>query len=117
MSKEKIKELIVCILAISVLLLVITTNVFAMDDDEDVFNALGGNANRYDNIFEEENENIKVNNTAKNNTVKNNTAKNNTAKNTSIPYTGVDHSVLFVIAVCGISAVYAYKKVRDYNNM
>ena len=127
MSKEKVKELIVCILAIAVLLLVVTTNVFAMDDDEDVFNALGGNANRYDNIFEEENENIKVNNTAKNNTVKNNTAKNNTAKNntaknnsknnTSIPYTGVDHSVLAVIAVCGISAVYAYKKVRDYNNM
>jgi len=123
MSKEKIKELIVCVLAISVLLLVVTTNVFAMDDeDEDVFNALGGNANRYDNIFEEE-ENITVNNTAKNNTAKNNTAKNNTAKNntaknnTSIPYTGVDHSVMFVIAVCGISAIYAYKKIRDYNNM
>ena len=121
MSKEKVRDLVVCMLAIIVLFLVITTNVFA-SEEEDIVNALGGNANRYDNILDEpDNESVVVNNTAKNNTAKNNSknnSKNNTAKNnTSIPYTGVDHSVVFIIAVCGISAIYAYKKIRDYNNL
>lgn len=34
-----------------------------------------------------------------------------------LPQTGVteDITVMFFIVVCGISAVYAYKKIRDYN--
>lgn len=118
MSKEKVRDLVICVLAIVVLLLVITTNVFA-SEEEDIVNALGGNANRYDNIFDEPEENIVVNNTAKNNSKNNskNNTKNNAKNNTSIPYTGVDHSVVFIIAVCGISAIYAYKKIKDYNNL
>lgn len=34
-----------------------------------------------------------------------------------LPQTGVteDITVMFFIVVCGISAIYAYKKIRDYN--
>lgn len=37
--------------------------------------------------------------------------------NTSLPKAGVDYSVLFVIVACVISGVYAYIKIRDYNNI
>lgn len=46
---------------------------------------------------------------------------NNTANKVSstLPKTGEAdvYIVSILIAVCGISAVYAYKKIRDYNNM
>ena len=66
----------------------------------------------------------RVNNNTTNNTVKNNTVNNTTNKNTSSVYNNtslpkagsVDSvTVLAVIAVFGVSAVYAYKKIRDYN--
>lgn len=119
MSKEKIRELIICVITLVVLGLALTTNVFASDIDA----ALGNGVN-YSEIPDGSSNNV-VNNTVNNtinntvnNTVSNNTSANNTAKNnTAIPYTGVDYSVIFIIGVCGISALYAYKKIKDYNNL
>ena len=56
--------------------------------------------------------------TNKTNTVTNTTTNTNTNKNntTAMPNTGVDYSVVFIIAICGISAIYAYKKISDYKN-
>lgn len=61
-------------------------------------------------------------NTSSNNT--NNTA-NNTNRNNSnssvydsnLPKTGVDYSVLFIIGIFAIVAIYAYIKIRKYNNV
>lgn len=43
----------------------------------------------------------------------------NTTENTTdtLPQTGVteDITVMFFIVVCAVSAIYAYKKIRDYN--
>lgn len=43
----------------------------------------------------------------------------NTTENATetLPQTGVteDITVMFFIAICAVSAVYAYKKIRDYN--
>jgi len=41
----------------------------------------------------------------------------NTMQGNNLPQTGVteDITVMFFIIVCVISAVYAYKKIRDYN--
>ena len=68
------------------------------------------------------NNTTKNNVTNKNNVVNKNTNKNNTSlynnsnKNTSnLPYTGTSDSVLFIIAALLVSAIYAYKKIRDYN--
>lgn len=60
----------------------------------------------------------KTNNTT-NNTVNNtNSSKNNTNKNaatTGLPYAGSNTSIIFIVIALGVSAVYAYKKVSDYN--
>ena len=56
----------------------------------------------------------KTTNTA--NTVSNNNT-NSTYTNTNLPHAGVDYSVLFVIVACVISGVYAYIKIRDYNDI
>lgn len=120
MVKVKTKELIVCLLAVSILILAIATNVFATD-----INALVNDANNNNDGYTEientvnGNGNINVNNNAKNNSTVGSTNKiannTNTNKTTTIPYTGIDYSVVVIIAICGVSAVYAYKKIRDYN--
>lgn len=120
MSKKKTKELIVCIIALIVLMLAVVTDVFAMSIED----ALGNNStgNNFSTIPDATNtttgnntSNNLTNNTANSNVNnKNNTNRNNNA--TAIPNTGVDYSVVLIIAVCGISAVYAYKKIKDYNN-
>lgn len=115
---SKTKELIICLISIVALILTITTNVFAQD-----INALlndSTNNDAFANI--EENNSTNSNNTATNsikanttNTNNTNVANNNVNKTATIPYTGIDYSVVVIIAICGISAVYAYKKIRDYN--
>lgn len=65
--------------------------------------------------------------TAKNttNTTNNIANKTNTTNNTNnssysksnLPHAGIDYSVLFVIAACVILGVYAYIKIRDYNDI
>ena len=42
---------------------------------------------------------------------------NSTYTNQNLPKTGVDYSALFIIAICVISGVYAYIKIRDYNQI
>ncbi len=113
---SKTKEIIICLIAVISLMLAITTNAFATGMSS---NDLIGNSG-YSDIEEElaENNVVGNQNAIKNNTI-NNTI-NNTANNTNntankIPYTGLDNSVIVIIAICGISAVYAYKKIRDYN--
>ena len=127
MSKGKIRDLIICIVALLILGLVLTTNVFA-SDIEDI---LGNNTNTENEFAPIENRNTNSNTntnanvTPANNTVNNvanntNVNKANTnanANNSAIPYAGVDYSVVAVIVVCGASAVYAYKKIRDYKSL
>ena len=128
MSKEKIRDLVVCIISLAVLIFVAATNVFAADD----LSALTGDTSNPAGTFEqigEENKNVNTNTPTNTNTNTNtgsgannvtsaaNNTVNKTNKNvTSYPDTGVDYSVVGIILVCGISAVYAYKRIRDYKN-
>lgn len=84
---SNVKKVIICILAIALVVLAAKTNVFAT---EDIFN-----------VFATGNEN--VNNNA------------NTANASEHADAGVDYSIVFIIAICGVSAVYAYRKIRQYN--
>lgn len=118
MSKLRIKELIICTITSIALILSIVTNVFATD----IMNSLNTAENK--NVQEIENRgNNTVNNLNNtNNTVNNvtnntrNNTTNNTNKVTTMPNTGVDYSILLIVAICGISAIYAYKKISDYKN-
>ena len=56
-------------------------------------------------------------NAVSNNTTGNNTSKynNTTTNSTKLPYAGSNSSVVFIVLAFAASAVYAYKKVSDYN--
>lgn len=114
---SRTKEILISLLAIIVLVLAITTNVFATSAD-DLLNALGNNQNNntVTQIPSKDNNNTN-NNTNNNNNKLNNVVNNkaNVSNATEHADAGVDYSIVFIIAVCGVSAIYAYKKIRDYN--
>ena len=127
---RKTKELIICIISIIALILAVTTNAFATEVP-DIY-SLAENTNASGDEFPEipEDEDFEdeestddpeeVTNTADttntNTAITANTTNTNTNANTnSMPYTGVSYSSVVIIAICGISAIYAYKKIRDYN--
>ena len=101
---SNVKKVIICILAIALVVLAITTNVFASADD--IFAAYSNNNTNTENKV-----NNVVNNSA-NKAVNNNARVSNAEEHADA---GVDYSIVFIIAVCGVSAIYAYKKIRDYN--
>ena len=114
---SRTKEILISLLAIIVLILEITPNVFATSAD-DLLNALGNNQNNntVTQIPSKDNNNTN-NNTNNNNNKLNNVVNNkaNVSNATEHADAGVDYSIVFIIAVCGVSAIYAYKKIRDYN--
>ena len=114
---SRTKEILISLLAIIVLILAITTNVFATSADY-LLNALGNNQNNntVTQIPSKDNNNTN-NNTNNTNNKLNNVVNNkaNVSNATEHADAGVDYSIVFIIAVCGVSAIYAYKKIRDYN--
>lgn len=110
---SRTKEILISLLAIIVLILAITTNVFATSADG-LLNALGNNQNNNTvvQIPSKDSNNTNNNNNKLNNVVNN---KANVSNATEHADAGVDYSIVFIIAVCGVSAIYAYKKIRDYN--
>lgn len=126
MSKLRIKELIICTITSIALILSIVTNVFATDIMNSLNTAENKNVQEIENrgnntVNNLNNTNNTVNNAVNNavNNVTNNTRNNttnNTNKVTTMPNTGVDYSILLIVAICGISAIYAYKKISDYKN-
>ena len=85
--------------------------------------------NETENKVGNETKNTTVNNTANTITIGGGTNTNNTANRLSatttnnsattadknLPYTGSNYSIAFVIVALGISAVYAYRKITEYN--
>lgn len=124
------------ILLISVMVMMFSTNVLAADDG---FNQLTLNTNN--NTATNTNTNTQNTNTdATNrsavntnntnitntrNTNTNNTSNTNTRNNSSVyndtnlPKTGIEDSipVALLVVIFGISAIYAYKKIKDYRNI
>ena len=117
---------VVSILLVSLMVILFSTNVFAANYDD--FKELDGNAalltnNATENKSgkntnankNENNANANANNANKNNNTNNSRIYNNT----DLPKTGVESSipVVVLVAIFGISAVYAYKKIDDYKNL
>ena len=135
MKKEKLFVSLIMVLV--VILMVGTVNSFATEltvsvDDEETEAVENKAANTIGATIKASNT-AKKTNTTKNTVTKNtaNTANkvtnkvNNTAnkvsnyanktETSSLPYAGSDSTIILVVAALGISAVYAYKKVVDYN--
>ena len=109
---------VLIIVIISMLVIMMVTVVNATDDDT------------YTNIIDEGTSNNNTNNTTLNNTNTNNTVKNNTTNNNTtnktnngitnantLPKAGTTQNIsaIVIAIIFGISAVYAYKKIKDYN--
>ena len=127
---KRTKEIVVFVVAL--LILVFTINdVSATSGGNTDWNSLL-NPNNTSNNSNTGNTNSNTNDTYQNINIVNNTNTNtntennvvnvvnntnvNANTNTSVPYTGIDNtSILVIIGICGISAIYAYKKIRDYN--
>lgn len=126
MSKTKVIELIICILSIIALVLAATTDVFAttpgveellnqnVNNDYEQIPGLNTNTNVNTNVNTNTNTNT---NTNINKNTSTNTNKNVNNTPNELTDAGIDSSISLVILVCGISAVYAYKKIKDYNNI
>lgn len=134
-----IKTILIIVMSLAIALFACNTKVLAAtntaDDFEDLTNSLNSTNNAGNNTGNNTantnntgNTNNSTNNTARNNTTNNatnntanNAARNNSSvyNNTSLPRTGISDSipVAVLIVVLGISAVYAYKKMKDYRNI
>lgn len=122
---------VVSILLVSLMVILFSTNVFAAENNDTSFQDLTGTLGNSteNNTSNNTNSNTNANNANKNgnntNTNNANANKNNNTNNSSIynntdlPKTGVESSipVVVLVAIFGISAVYAYKKIDDYKNL
>ena len=147
MENSKIFKRLVIVMLSLVLVAVCSTSVFATDDDlflsvnstgNTASNATDNNttsdnsatnntATNNTNTNNTTNSSLTANNTTTNNTVRN-TATNNTTNNTSktnnnvntLAKTGLSDTngiVALIVVVCGVSAIYSYKKVNDYKKL
>ena len=122
MSKMKKVIMVAMIVLISCALVVMSKTVKATDSTLDIsgdLNISTGNATTANTT----NGNITPSMNTKGNSdviqpVTSNTTEGNSTTDT-LPQTGVteDITVMFFIVVCTVSAIYAYKKIRDYKNM
>lgn len=96
---------IVTILLVSAMVLLFSTTVNAANDNNEVHDLTGTLT-----------KNSTSNNTSSNNT-NNSSVYNNT--NNNLPKTGIEDSipVAALVVVFGVSAVYAYKKIKEYKNI
>lgn len=117
-------------LVLSVMVIFIATSVTATDGFTDmtdtlVNNSTGNNAANNTSSTNTANSNSNATNTNVLNSNTSNTNSNRTNtnssiyNNTSLPSTGIGDSlpIAALVVVFGISAVYAYKKIKDYRNI
>ena len=110
----------ILILIIGVILISVSTSVFAADNE---YTELTLNNTSTNNTNVSNSNTNKTNTNTNTNKTNTNTNKTNTNSslynNTSLPKTGIEDSipVALLVTVFGISAVYAYKKISDYRNI
>ena len=120
---------VVSILLVSLMVILFSTNVFAAENNDTSFQDLTGtlgnstenntSKNTNANNANKNGNNTNTNNANANANKNNNTNNSSIYNNTDLPKTGVESSipVVLLVAIFGISAVYAYKKIDDYKNL
>ena len=120
---------VISILLISAMVMLFATTVNAADDNSynDLTSTLTGNtsnnasntSNTNSNSSNNTSNTNSANNTNKALNMSNNTSNSSVYNNTNLPKTGVASSlpIAALVVIFGISAVYAYKKVKDYRNI
>ena len=119
---------VISILVISLMVMLFSTSVMAAETDNGFTdltprvdnNTTNGTSNTNSNTANTNTNNTNRNNTSNNTNSTNNTNNSSIYNNTnSLPRTGVTDSipVAVLLIVFAISAVYAYKKIKDYRNI
>ena len=70
-----------------------------------------------DNNTNTNNTNTNTNTNSANNVVNNTNSSRNSSSyvnSSSLPYAGTSSSIIFIVIALGVSAIYAYKKVKEY---
>lgn len=118
MKKEKILKIIV-VLILGVTLLAMSTRVFAAVGDSDGLMDLYDDTTNQLNTTNNTNTNLLNTNTLNTNTNITNTKLNTNNYNTNLPKAGAAENKMLGVAftVLAITAVYAYKKVKEYKNI
>ena len=122
MKKEKILKIIV-VLILGVTLLAMSTRVFAAVGDSDglmdLYDDTTNQLNTTNTNTNNTNTNLLNTNTLNTNTNITNTTLNTNNYNTNLPKAGAAENKMLGVAftVLAITAVYAYKKVKEYKNI
>ena len=133
MRKEKILKLMV-VLTIGIVLVAMTSNVFAADSNstvdffEDTTNQLNTNTNTNTSTNTNTNTNTNINTATNTNnvnttttdaTANTNAVANTSNYNTSLPKAGLKENTMMGVAitVLAVVAVFAYKKINQYKNI
>lgn len=113
-------------LSILAIIILASTSVFAADNTTgftDLTNTVTtNNANNANTNSANTNTNTPSTNTNVGNTISNtgtNKTNSSSYNNTNLPKTGIADTmpIILLVTVFGISAVYAYKKIKDYQNI
>lgn len=112
-------KILVSLIAI-ILMIVLFGNIYSLATSDNTAGANNTTNTNNTNTNTNSNTNTNVapisataNNTTNNTSTYNNT--NSTSNSSSLPYTGTNSKTILLVVVFAISAVYAYKKVSDYN--
>ncbi len=118
----KKRDLIICLIGI-IMILIFGLNVISNASSSITYNWGDNNTNSNSIINQisltntsstnNSEGNISTENT--NNTTRTNNATTTNNNSVSMPNTGLEDLPWVVIAICGISAVFAYKKIKEYN--
>lgn len=115
----KLKKVVTLLIILFVLLGIMSINVKATGNTIiNLNNYISPTSNTVDEEPENETtENVTLNTTTGGSVVQPQTNSSSESEN-NLPQTGVteDITIMFFIVVCIVSAVYAYKKIRDYRN-
>lgn len=127
MFKLRKEKLLVSLIVVLMIALTVG-NITSLATAPQITATIGGNTNKNSinsalssnntvNVGASEAVSADVNNTSnKTNTNKTNSNKTNTNRvSSSLPYAGTNGTVVFVVIALAASAIYAYKKVSDYN--
>lgn len=111
----------VMIILLSVILIAISTKALATDPLVLGDNTSTISGNEYQNAQTVPNDNNTTNNTnintSTNNSV-NNVKTYNTNNTSDLPQTGIeDYNIGILLIICIASAIFAYKKIKDYKNI
>lgn len=126
MKRTKILKAVI-ILIMGIVLFTMATKVFALDDSDSELNFYVDQSNLLDtNDVDDEDTNTSTSTSTNTNTntntstnINTNTTTNVSNYNTNLPKAGAPENTMMGVAVTilGITAVYAYKKIREYKNI